>query len=67
MDCPNCGTWNPDDKDVCWRCQTELPRPVEKKKRQPARFAGMPVWFWIAVVLFFAITFMAQCFMPPIG
>ena len=32
MDCPNCGTWNPEDKDVCWRCQTTMPRPVEKKK-----------------------------------
>ncbi len=36
MDCPKCGTWNPDDKDVCWRCQTELPKPLPEKKKDPA-------------------------------
>ena len=35
-DCPNCGTWNPDDKLVCWRCQTELPKPQPKKKETAA-------------------------------
>ena len=29
--CVNCGTWNPEDKNVCWRCQTELPKPVIRK------------------------------------
>ena len=43
-DCTNCGTWNPDDKDVCWRCQTKLPRVEEKKKKgKPAVFFGLPV------------------------
>ena len=64
-DCPNCGKWNPDDKDVCWRCQTELPRPVEKKKREPRRLGGFPMWFWVALAFFFAVTFLGQCFMPP--
>ena len=66
MDCPNCGTWNPDDKDVCWRCQTELPTPVVKKKRDMRRIAGLPMWFWLAIAIFFAITFLGQCFMPGI-
>lgn len=51
MDCPKCGTWNPDDKRVCWRCQTELPRPAEKKTKQPTLFFGMPAWSWILIVL----------------
>lgn len=60
--CPNCGTWNPDDKIVCWRCQTELPKPVIKKKKQPARFAGLPVWMWVAIVMFMILFFAGQCF-----
>ena len=43
MECPNCHTWNPDDKRVCWRCQTELPKPVEKKKRTPTVILGLPL------------------------
>ena len=65
--CTNCGTWNPDDKDICWRCQTELPRPVEQRKRDPRKIAGMPLWFWVAMVAFFAVTFLGQCFVPPPG
>ena len=42
MDCPKCGTWNPDDKQVCWRCQTEMPKPVEIKKSKPRIFLGLP-------------------------
>ena len=56
MDCPNCSTWNPDDKLVCWRCQTVLPKPVEvKKKRQPAAFLGLPSWIWLMVVAMMAL------------
>ena len=51
MNCPNCGTWNPEDKRVCWRCQTELPRPVEKKKKQPLLLLGLPAWSWILIIL----------------
>ena len=47
MDCPQCGTWNPDDKRVCWRCQAEMPKPVEKKKRKPRFFLGLPIWSWV--------------------
>ncbi len=50
MDCPKCGTWNPDDKHVCWRCQTELPKLVEKKKRTPTLFLGLPVWAWVTLI-----------------
>ncbi len=51
MNCPNCGKWNPDDKNYCWHCQAELPRPVEKKKKgQPTVFLGLPVWTWLVLV-----------------
>ena len=62
MNCPECNTWNPEDKEVCWRWQTDLPKPVEKKKRQTAMFAGLPVWMWVLLVLFFFITTFSQCF-----
>jgi predicted nucleic acid-binding Zn ribbon protein len=65
MDCPNCGTWNPDDKDVCWRCQEELPRPKQEKKRKRVTFLGMPLWVWLAIGLFFVATSLGQCFLAP--
>ena len=60
MNCVNCGTWNPEDKEVCWRCQTLLPIP-EAPKPKAKTFGGLPAWAWIAiVVLFFAMNF-ASC------
>jgi len=67
MDCPNCGTWNPEDKDVCWRCQTELPRPVEKKKKRKSTFAGLPLWLWAIGLFFIIASFFGQCLRLPLG
>lgn len=58
--CVNCGTWNPDDKMVCWRCQAELPKPVVKKKRGPLRVFGVPLWVWLAVLFFFVMMIILQ-------
>jgi predicted nucleic acid-binding Zn ribbon protein len=58
--CVNCGTWNPDDKVVCWRCQAELPKPVVKKKRGQLRLLGVPLWLWLAVVFFFVMMIVLQ-------
>lgn len=58
MDCPNCGTWNPDDKVRCWRCNTELPRPETPKKNQAA---FNTTWLWILIVAMVLCT-LAQCF-----
>jgi hypothetical protein len=66
MDCPKCGTWNPDDKRVCWRCQTELPKPIEKKRRRPAVFLGLPAWIWAFVAIMTALWFTAQCLGPTL-
>ncbi|HHB91046.1 MAG TPA: hypothetical protein ENK60_07025 [Anaerolineae bacterium] len=63
MDCPNCGTWNPDDKKVCWRCQTPLPTPKpEKPKRQMPTFMGLPIWlFFLILILFFSPLLLGRC------
>jgi predicted nucleic acid-binding Zn ribbon protein len=63
MECPNCGTWNPDDKDVCWRCQAELPRPIPEKKKRKTSFLGLPIWAWVAIILLLFIgPLLSQCF-----
>jgi hypothetical protein len=65
MDCPKCKTWNPDDKLICWRCQAELPKPVEKKKkRTPTIFLGLPIWAWIMLAAMVLIWVFAQSLMP---
>ncbi len=51
-DCPQCGTWNPDDKQVCWRCQTPLPKPEPRRTRGPERrILGLPYWLWIVMAI----------------
>ena len=69
MDCPNCGTWNPDDKKVCWRCQTPLPTPKpEKPKRAMPTFMGMPLWLFILIVIMLiAPLFLSRCGVLPAG
>jgi predicted amidophosphoribosyltransferase len=62
MNCPNCNTWNPDDKEVCWRCQHELPK-VQPKKQRRQTFGGLPIWVWVAFLLFFVVTSLGQCMM----
>lgn len=50
MDCPNCGVYNPEERTVCWRCDTELPKPQPTKKKDPA--SGMRrMWIIIGIVL----------------
>ncbi|MGC9335040.1 MAG: hypothetical protein ACP5JJ_12880 [Anaerolineae bacterium] len=52
MDCPNCGVYNPEDRVVCWRCDQELPKPKEPKKKQhdPA-LAQRRMWLIFGVIL----------------
>ena len=64
MDCPNCGTWNPDDKMRCWRCSTEMPKPPEPKKR---RRPTSQTWVWVVAVLIFIVSTLIQCGVIPIG
>ena len=64
--CPNCDTWNPDDKNICWRCQTELPKPQEKAKRSTRRLFGLPLYLWIALVFFVVMILASQCFVTEL-
>lgn len=66
--CPACGTWNPDDKHVCWRCQAELPKPTPQKPKRRTQVAGLPLWMWLALILFLMVLVLGQCFFlagPP--
>ena len=65
MDCPNCGTWNPDDKRVCWRCQAEMPKPVEKKKQRRV-VLGLPIWAWALFALLLILWLAGQCLGPAL-
>ena len=58
MECPKCGTWNPDDKVRCWRCSAELPRPPEPRK---SRKLSSQTWLWVVAILFSLLTLLAQC------
>ncbi|MCB0042845.1 MAG: hypothetical protein KDE23_24335 [Caldilinea sp.] len=65
MNCPNCNTWNPEDKEVCWRCQAPLPKPKPSKKK--GAMGGFSNWMWILIIVLFAMTILAQCFFMPVG
>ena len=59
MNCPNCGTYNPDDRTVCWRCDKELPKPKPQKKRNAQQNAQK--WLYIIVAIFLVLTLMQTC------
>lgn len=54
MDCPNCGTYNPEDRTVCWRCDKELPKPQPEKKKNPQKTAQ--TWLYVLIGFFVLIT-----------
>ena len=52
MDCPNCGVYNPEERDICWRCDQPLPKPEEPKKRKSDPQSAMRrMWIIIGIVL----------------
>jgi predicted nucleic acid-binding Zn ribbon protein len=59
--CTKCGTWNPDDKRVCWRCQTPLPKPTPQKQRRSSVLWGLPIWAWVVLALMLAFSVLGQC------
>jgi hypothetical protein len=68
MKCPNCQTWNPDDKLRCWRCNTELPRPQPQKQRQITRvIGGLPIWAWVVLSLMLVVWILFQCSGPVVA
>ena len=51
MDCPNCGVYNPEERTVCWRCDRELPKPKEPKKKKDPVLRQRRMWILIGVAL----------------
>jgi hypothetical protein len=60
MDCPNCGVYNPAERQICWRCNHELPPPEKPKKPQdPAkRMRQMWIIIGVALVAWFLLTWL---------
>lgn len=66
MDCPNCGVYNPEGRQVCWRCDRELPRPQEPRKRPPdpnAALRRMWILVGIALLIFLLLTWLLPLFL----
>jgi len=59
VDCPKCGTWNPDDKTRCWRCNEELPRP--KPKQVKTRRFGSMTWLWVVIAILAVLMIVQTC------
>ena len=58
MNCPECSTWNPDDKLRCWRCNATLPTPEPPKKK---RRINPQVWMWVGFVLLLVLSTLVRC------
>jgi hypothetical protein len=58
VDCPECGTWNPDDKLRCWRCGTTLPIPAPPRKTWRV---NAQVWIWIAFIGLLVLSTLVRC------
>jgi hypothetical protein len=54
VDCPNCHTYNPEDRTVCWRCDKPLPRP-EPPKRKRQTTSRQWLYILLAIVLIFSL------------
>ncbi len=62
MNCPNCGTYNPEDREICWRCDKELPKPIPPKKKDPRK--GAQTYIWIALLLLVVMMAVQMCGLP---
>ncbi len=63
MDCPSCGVFNPEERETCWRCNTELPSKAPPKRRSSQQSARL--WLYVAVALFAIVTFARTCGVGP--
>ncbi|NLV73857.1 MAG: hypothetical protein GXY52_04115 [Chloroflexi bacterium] len=60
MNCPQCGVYNPEDREICWRCNKELPKPVEPPKKRDPR-AKNQLLIWVAIAVFFVMMVLQMC------
>jgi predicted nucleic acid-binding Zn ribbon protein len=65
MDCPQCGTWNADDRTVCWRCNTELPKPKKEPKRRRG-LAWSPRTWWLIILAILVLWIVMTCLLPAL-
>ena len=64
MDCPNCGVYNPAGRAVCWRCDRELPKPKEQKRRKP--FWSGQSWVYILMAVLILFSLLQLCGLPSV-
>jgi predicted nucleic acid-binding Zn ribbon protein len=65
VDCPNCGVYNPEERDICWRCDQPLPKPKERNKRRADPAVTMRrVWIIVAlaVLIWMLLSFVLPLF-----
>jgi len=60
MNCPNCGVYNPEDRETCWRCGEPLPQQEESKKRRNPQ-ARARSWLYIGIAVFIIFTLLQMC------
>ena len=60
VDCPNCGVYNPEERQVCWRCDRELPKPKEPKKKRTLAATQRRMWIIVglAVIVWLLLTWL---------
>ena len=59
MKCPYCGTYNPEERTTCWRCDKELPTPKPVKKKNPQKSAQ--TLLYVLMAAFAAFTILLMC------
>jgi len=62
VDCPNCGVYNPAGRIVCWRCDRELPKPKEKKKKKS--FWSGRSWLYVLMAVLLGFSLLQLCALP---
>lgn len=63
MDCPNCHTYNPEDRTVCWRCDKPLPKPQPKKQKK----LSSQQWLYILMGVMLILMLVNFCGLPNAG
>lgn len=63
MDCPNCKTYNPEDRTVCWRCDKPLPKPQPKKQKK----ITSQQWLYIIMGVMLILMLVNFCGLPGAG
>mgnify|MGYP000914168720 CR=1 FL=1 len=61
MDCPNCQTYNPDERTVCWRCDKPLPKPEVKERKRPG---SSQHWLYLLIGIMLLMMLVNMCGLP---